>query len=72
MLKIRSGSGAAGRDRQMSANLPGRLGKVHRGFFQDVALLRDALQLGLRAAHFNRLGIHHLALLFRHTVALCW
>jgi len=55
---------------QLRCTLPGRLGKVHRGLFQDVTFLRDVIELGLQAPHLFGLGIDDLALRLGYAIAL--
>jgi hypothetical protein len=55
----------------MKAYLTGRLGKVHRGLFQYVALLGNALQFSLQSQHLVRLSILCFALDFGHAIPLC-
>ena len=50
--------------------VPGRLGKVPRGLFQDIALLCDALQFGLQSPHLVRLDVLGLTLGFGTQCAL--
>lgn len=51
--------------------LPGRLGKVHRSLFQDIALLGDTLQFGLQSPHLVRPGVLRFTLDFGRVVPLC-
>lgn len=54
----------------MKISLPGRPGKVHRGLFQYVTLLRDALEFSFQVPHFFRLRIDGLALFLWQAVLL--